>query len=107
MQTAEPTTLYVPGLAEPAAPSVGVLGFAWVAVVVPVAVVVVWHLVRRGRLARLSPEERAFRSLARRLKLRAGQVESVRTYASRQGGCLPIEVLMDDVKYAQAVGEAA
>ncbi|MCR9075516.1 MAG: hypothetical protein NXI07_05700 [bacterium] len=96
MQEAEPTTLHVPASTSPAAAETGLIGFAWVAVLIPVVVLVAWYVLRARRLAQLNPEEHAFRSLARRFRLRANQIERVRRYAHEIANCSPLEVLMDD-----------
>lgn len=99
-----PSTLHVPGQ-EPASSTPDLaLGGAWVLVLVPIVVAVVFVAVRARRRMRMRPEEHAFRSLSRRLRLHRDQVRAVRAYAQGVARCEPIEVLMNERMLAQAIG---
>lgn len=106
MQGDGPTTLHTPEPAGPAPYAQGTIGFAWLAAVLPVVVIIVWLVRRAHRDAQQHPEEHAFRSLAKRLRLRPAQVEQIRRYAREVAGCKPIEVLMHDGMLDQAMSGA-
>ena len=101
-----PSTLHVPGQ-EPVSSAPGLdlaLGGAWVLVIVPIVVGVVFLVMHLRRVRRMRPEEHAFRSLSRRLRLHRDQVQLIRVYAQGVGRCEPIEVLMNEQMLAQAIG---
>ena len=106
MLDAEPTTLHVPASPSPAAADSGLIGLAWVAVLIPFVVLCAWFILRSRRMAHLNPEEHAFRALARRLRLRAKQIDRVRRYAHEIANCSPLEVLMDDDLRVRVISSA-
>jgi uncharacterized protein HemY len=75
-----------------------------VLVLVPIVVALVLLAIRVRRVQRMRPEEHAFRSLSRRLRLHRDQVRAVRAYAQGVARCEPIEVLMNEQMFAQAMG---
>ncbi len=106
MLDAEPTTLHVPASPSPASGNTGLIGLAWVAVLIPFVVLCVWYILRSRQLAQRHPEEHAFRSLAKRFRLRAKQIERVRRYAHEIANCSPLEVLMDDDLRVRVISNA-
>jgi hypothetical protein len=58
----------------------------------------------RSRRRRLRPEERTFRSLARRMRLKHRQIQAVRRYAKSSGRCQPLAVLMNQSMLREALG---
>lgn len=92
MKLPEPTTLHH-GL-ETAMPEPASSGLAWLAVLLPVIFLLCWYTHLRVRRARRHPEEQAFLSLARRMRLGTRQIHAVREYANRNAFNRPIVVLM-------------
>jgi hypothetical protein len=101
MQMQEPTTLHIPvqGPIEPQAP---ILPVAWVASILPIVVGLVWLLALARRRAKVNPEEHAFRSLSRRMRLRRHQVTAVRACALNTR-TQPIDVLLNERLLQQAL----
>ncbi len=102
MQTQEPTTLYVPAPTTPTRDA-GLSPLAWGAAIVPVLVGIVWLALLAKKRSAMPPEEHAFRSLSRRMRLQRAQVAAIRRCA-RESRCEPVQVLMDESLLSRALG---
>ena len=98
-----PSELYIPGTSDASAASSD--PSQWIAYIAMVVITIglgwfAFHVIRnRG----VHPDEHAFRSLARRLRLNRSEIDAVRTFARTSNGRKPIEVLMNQSLLEQAI----
>lgn len=94
MQMSEPTILHIPQQPQDNTQS-PTQTIALLAAIIPIMIGIAWFAILLRRKAKLRPEEHAFRSLARRMRLGRAQVIAIRRCA-RDSRREPIDVLMDE-----------
>lgn len=102
MSPSAPTTLHT-GVLDPIAPpgSAGVIWYGSAALILFAGSLIVLH---RSRRRHVRSEERTFRTLAKRMRLKHKQIQAVRNYANASGRCQPVAVLMNESMLREALG---
>lgn len=98
-----PSELYIPGASDASTGTSDLSQWVLYIAVVVIAIGLGWFGLRAVRDRGVHPDEHAFRSLARRLKLKRSEIDAVRTFARAMDGRKPIEVLMNQHLLEQAI----
>lgn len=106
MDALEPTVLHHPAdqSSSSGADSVGVGSLALAMVLVPIVIVALWGLRLFLRKKGMTANERAFRGLCRRMRLKPNQIIEIKQYADKNAHCDPLAVVMNQTLLQEAIG---